>query len=329
MKIPNFYRKRLNHWIDKRAPRSTQHKLTQRNLYTFPNRTGLGLLITLIIIWLMGTNYQNNLVLAIAYLLISLFIVAIWQAYRNLSGIEINAINSQPGFAGDDIRFSLHITTPNPQGCEHIEISWPEGKKIILDLDGNSPMDIDIPCPSHHRGYLFPGRLLIESRYPLGVIRCWTYIQLDMMALVFPKPIAAKEPEHTEAKDESEKSSHKKGGDDPGTLRNYQPGDSLKHIAWKLYARERGLHTKQHEQTLSHHKWLDWFSVALPQEQRLSVLCYWALAYEKAGIEYGLLLPEKTLSPNTGHQHLQQVLSELAVYGLQKPATEKNERKKL
>lgn len=320
MKIPNFYRKRLDKWLDKRAPLSTHHKLAQHNLYTFPNLTGLGLAVTILIIWLMGTNYQNNLVLAIAYLLISFFVVAIWQAYANLSGLEINAVTSRPGFMGDNIHFTIQLTTPNPHGCEHLELSWPGGNKIITDLDCNSPIEIDVPCPGLQRGYLFPGRLLIESRYPLGVIRCWTHINLDMSGLVFPKPIAGAEPESVVGEDESEKSNQKKGGDDPGTLRTYQPGDSLKHIAWKLYARERGLHTKQNEQTLSNEKWLDWFGLSLPQEHRLSVLCYWALEYEKAGIQYGLLLPEKKIAPDSGYQHLQNVLSELAVFGLKKPA---------
>jgi uncharacterized protein (DUF58 family) len=323
MRIPNFYRKRLDKWLDKRAPLATQHKLAQHNLYTFPNLTGLGLCITILIIWLMGTNYQNNLVLGIAYLLISFFVVAIWQAYANVAGLEIKAVTTQPGFAGDNIRFTLQLITPNPSGCEHLELSWPGGKKIIADLDCNTSIEIEIPCPSHHRGFLFPGRLLIESRYPLGVIRCWTHINLDMVGLVFPKPVAGAEPEHSAGEEESEKSNHKKGGDDPGTLRNYQPGDSLKHIAWKLFARERGLHTKQNEQTLSNEKWLDWSGLSLPQEKRLSVLCYWALQYEQAGIQYGLLLPEKKITPNTGYQHLQAVLSELAVFGLKKPMSEK------
>jgi uncharacterized protein (DUF58 family) len=320
MRIPSFYRKRLDKWLDKRAPLATQHKLAQHNLYTFPNLTGLGLVITILIIWLMGTNYQNNLVLGIAYLLISFFVVAIWQAYANLAGLEIKAVTSQPGFVGDNIRFTLRLITPNPSGCEHLELSWPGGKKILVDLDWNTATEVEIPCPSHHRGFLFPGRLLIESRYPLGVIRCWTHINLDIHGLVFPKPVAGAEPEHTTGEEESEKSSHKKGGDDPGTLRIYQPGDSLKHIAWKLFARERGLHTKQNEQTLSSEKWLDWFGLSLPQEQRLSVLCYWALQYEQAGIHYGLLLPEKKITPHIGYQHLQAVLSELAVFGLTKPA---------
>ncbi len=323
MTIPNFYRKRLNKWLDKRAPLSTHHKLAQHNLYTFPNLTGLGLAITILIIWLMGTNYQNNLVLAIAYLLISFFVVAIWQAYANLSGLEIKAITSQPGFAGDTIRFTLQLTTPNPHGSEYLELSWPGGKKIIADINCHSPFEIEVPCPSHHRGYLLPGRLLIESRYPLGVIRCWTHINLDITGLVYPKPVAGAEPEHITGDDDSEKSSHKKGGDDPGTLRSYQPGDSLKHIAWKLFARERGLHTKQNEQTLSNQKWLDWFGLSLPQEKRLSILCYWALEYEQAGIQYGLILPEKKLSPDRGYQHLQNVLSELAIFGLNQPPKEK------
>lgn len=316
MSLATLYRKRLDKWLDRRAPLSSAHKLAQHNLYTFPNTTGLGLAFTIFIIWLLGTNYQNNLILSVAYILISIFVVAIWQAYKNLAGLEIKAISASTGFAGDSILFKILITTPSPSGCENLELSWPGGKKIIVDLDCNNPVQVEIPCPSHHRGFLFPGRLFIHSRYPLGVIRCWTHINLDMQALVYPKPFAATEPEQLSGEDESNNANQKKGGDDPGTLRDYQPGDSLKHIAWKVYAREAGLYTKENEQSLTDKKYLNWFSLSLPQEQRLGALCYWALQYEKSGIAYGLELPEKKIMPGSGQQHLHQVLSALAMFRL-------------
>ena len=103
MKLPAFYQQRLNRWLDSRAPLSGQHKLSQKNLYTFPNLTGLGLTTTIIILWLLGTNYQNNLILGLSYLLISLFVVAIWHAFSNLVSLEVKAVTAHPGFAGDEI----------------------------------------------------------------------------------------------------------------------------------------------------------------------------------------------------------------------------------
>lgn len=314
MKLPAFYQQRLNRWLDSRAPLAGQHKLSHKNLYTFPNATGLGLLVTITLLWLLGTNYQNNLILGLSYLLISLFVVAIWQAFSNLVGLEIKAVNAQPGFAGDDIQFTLELY--RLRAAESIQLCWPNGKKIILDLDADKKIQVQLPCPSFHRGYLRPGRLLIESRYPLGVIRCWTHINLDMQVLVYPKPVAGVESQHLLGDNESDRSSQQRGGDDPGSLRNYQPGDSLKHIAWKLFARERGLHTKENEQTISTEKWLDWFGLSLPSEQRLSVMTWWALQYHASAINYGLVLPENRLEPDQGNAHLHKVLSALAISGL-------------
>ena len=320
MKLPAFYQQRLNRWLDSRAPLSGQHKLSQKNLYTFPNLTGLGLTTTIIILWLLGTNYQNNLILGLSYLLISLFVVAIWQAFSNLVGLEVKAVTAHPGFAGDEIQFTLELY--RHRAVENIELCWPGGKKIILDLDADKKTQVQVPCSSHHRGYLSPGRLLIESRYPLGVIRCWTYINLDIQALVYPKPVTGPESQHLLGDNESDRSNHQRGGDDPGSLRNYQPGDSLKHIAWKLFARERGLHTKENEQTISTEKWLDWNGLSLPTEQRLSVLTWWAMQYHASAINYGLVLPEIRLEPNQGNTHLHKVLSALATSGLTKRRSE-------
>jgi uncharacterized protein (DUF58 family) len=99
-------------------------------------------------------------------------------------------------------------------------------------------------------------------------------------------------------------------------LRTYVPGDSIKHIAWKQFAQDKGLYTKEYQQFLSAEKWLDWYSLPHPQEERLGGLCYWALHYEQQHIPYGLNLPGLQLQPDQGPNHLAAVLSALALFNL-------------
>lgn len=314
------WEQRFYRWIDKRTPRTQQALLNRKNLYTFPNLTGGLYLLVMLVIWMLGTNYQNNLILALAYLMASIFVVSILHAFANLAGISIRAVAAKPTFAGDAATFVLELNCTHKSGCDNLELRWQNGDKSsqtqTISLNPNEPQQVSVRAQSTVRGYLRPGRLLVQSRFPLGIIRCWTWVNLDMAAVVYPAPIATEEP-HAQASDgKGEGGNSQRGGDDFSGLRDYQPGDPIKHIAWKQYAQDKGLFTKDYEAQLSADKWLDWNSLHHPQEMRLSGLCYWALEYERRQIPYGLQLPGLMLVPARGEHHMQQVLKALAEFNL-------------
>lgn len=308
-----FYR-----WVDRRSPRAHQIQLNRKNLYTFPNTTGLIYLLITLVIWLLGTNYQNNLILGLSYLLVSVFVVSILHAFANLAGISIRFVGARSTFAGDPVGFVLELNCTNKAGCDNLELRWPEGETQIITLNHNEPQQVIVRAQSRARGYLRPGRLLVQSRFPLGIIRCWTWLNLDATALIYPVPIITDEP-HTQASDGREEGgTSQRGGDDFSGLRDYQAGDPIKHIAWKQFAQDKGLFTKEYEAYFSAEKWLDWDSLTQPQELRLSGLCYWALEYERRQIPYGLRLPGIYLAPAIGEHHQQAVLTALAEFNLPK-----------
>ncbi len=308
--------RRFYRWIDQRSPRARQVQLNRKNLYTFPNITGLVYLLITMVIWLLGTNYQNNLILGLSYLLVSIFVVSILHAFANLAGISIRFVGARSAFAGDRVAFVLELNCINKAGCDNLELRWPGGETQIITLNHNEPQQVIVRAHSSERGYLRPGRLLVQSRFPLGIIRCWTWLNLDATALIYPAPIVTDEP-HAQASDGREEGgTSQRGGDDFSGLRDYQPGDPIKHIAWKQFAQDKGLFTKEYEAYFSAEKWLDWDSLNHPQELRLSGLCYWALEYERRQIPHGLHLPGLTLAPAIGEHHQQLVLTALAEFNL-------------
>ncbi|MDZ4261318.1 MAG: DUF58 domain-containing protein [Pseudomonadota bacterium] len=306
-----FYR-----WIDQRSPRTRQVQLNRKNLYTFPNRTGLLYLSITFVIWLLGTNYQNNLILGLSYLLVSIFVVSILHAFANLAGISVRFVGARPAYAGDPAAFVLELSCINKTGCDNLELCWQNGETQVITLNHNEPQQVIVRAQSTQRGHLRPGRLLVQSRFPLGIIRCWTWLNLDATALIYPVPIITDEPHAQANGGREEGSASQRGGDDFSGLRDYQAGDPIKHIAWKQYAQDKGLFTKEYEAYFSAEKWLDWDSLNHPQELRLSGLCYWALEYERRQIPYGLRLPGLNLTPAIGEHHLQAVLTALAEFNL-------------
>ncbi len=307
-------------WIDNRVKPAQQISLNRKNLYIFPNRTGLLYLLMTLVIWLLGTNYQNNLILALSYLMISLFIVAIPHTFANLSGIRVRFVQATPAFAGEPANFVLELTTPSKRGSENVEIRWGESATQTLTLNPAEPQRVTLQVPSRQRGYLRPGRLHIQSRFPLGIIRCWSWLNLEAAALIYPAPIAIEEPQHLASSGREEGGASTRGGDDFSGLREYQPGDPIKHIAWKQFAQNKGLYTKEYEAFFSAEKWLDWNSLNHLQELRLAGLCYWALEYEHRQIPYGLSLPGLTLAPALGDHHQRAVLKALAQFNLVREA---------
>jgi len=98
-------------------------------------------------------------------------------------------------------------------------------------------------------------------------------------------------------------------------LKNYQPGAPLKHVAWKHYARGRGMHQKEYSDYVDRRIWLDWdYFAGMPKESRLSRLCYWVLEISKTTDEYGLRIPGVTLQPARGEDHKRKVLEALALF---------------
>ena len=312
------WQQRFYRWVDKRTPRTQQVRLNRKNLYIFPNLTGGLYLLVMLVIWMLGTNYQNNLILALAYLMGSIFVVGIHHTFANMAGVSVRVVDAKPTFAGEQAIFILELNCTHKNGCDNLELRWQNssGETQTISLNPNEPQQVNLRAPSKLRGYLRPGRLSIQSRFPLGIIRCWTWVNLDTQALIYPSPIATDEP-HAQASDgKGEGGSSQRGGDDFSGLRDYQPGAPIKHIAWKQYAQDKGLFTKDYEAQRSADKWLDWNSLNHPQEMRLSGLCYWALEYERQQIPYGLQLPGLSLAPTRGEHHLQTVLKALAEFNL-------------
>jgi uncharacterized protein (DUF58 family) len=107
-----------------------------------------------------------------------------------------------------------------------------------------------------------------------------------------------------------------KPGDDFSGVRAYLPGESLRHVDWKAYARGRPLSVKQFTGGSGHELWLDAAEMgALPLEARLSQLALWIVNAEKAEIPYALKLGRTTLPLGLGTEHARRALEALAVAG--------------
>lgn len=307
--------KRYFKWIDRRSPLAKSTKLTRNNMYILPSKTGLLFTLLCFLLWLIGTSYQNNLILALCYFLASVMIVCVLHTYANLASLTISAIEAKPAFVDEQVQFSLKVSNYSDRPRYNIKLRWQKGKPKSVNVAAQSSEIIVVTIKAKQRGYLTPRRLLVESVFPLGILRCWTWVNMDIKAIVYPKPVHFVADDSADWQQQLEEGESLKKGDEFAGIRPYRPGDPIKHIAWKHYARGQGLNSKEYLGVNSKELILDWLHFSyLPFEQRLSALCYWVLTFDKLGAAYGLHMPNQQIKAGIGDAHRHQLLFTLATY---------------
>ncbi|MFL0799904.1 MAG: DUF58 domain-containing protein [Agarilytica sp.] len=274
-------------------------------------------LLFVLVLWLLGTNYQNNLILALTFLLISIFIVSILHTFSNLAGLDIELKGAGNAFVGENVHFTITVNNSSTRASNGVSMCW-QGSELSssdFDCEEKSSLSVHVDMLAKRRGHINPKRLLVECEYPLGLLRCWTWLKFDAHALVYPAPIKVDLVNSSVEDDDGDGEHPVKGGEDFSAFREYQPGDPIKHIAWKLYARERGLYTKEFSHNISREIWLDFFQVQSQDvELTLSALCYWALEFSQRDENFGLVLPGIKIAPNKGENHKARTLEALAKF---------------
>lgn len=304
------WRNRYRRWLGRRIPPARRITLNQKNLFILPGFQGAAYLLVTLLVWIGATNFQNNLILALCFSLLAILFVAIHQTFANLSGLTLRFIDAEPVFAGEvaHCKFSLESTTNRQQ----LELQWPGEAAVIVSPAAQRASQIQIPITSHQRGRFKPGRFRLQSSYPLGIIRCWTWLDLDAEILVYPTPLN-NEIQPSGAVDQDAGDERVVGSEDFHSLRGYIAGDSLSRVAWKHYAAGRGLQVRETVDYLATDLWLDFHALAdSDPEIRLSKLCFSALELSAEQRPFGLKLPHLTLEPGSGSQHLQATLRALA-----------------
>ena len=307
-------------WLDRRVPPRRVIELDQSNIFIFPPQQGLAFVLLIVLLILGAINYQNSLVFGLAFLLASLFAVTIGHTFRNLAGLEIEAAGVTPVFVGEHALFTLRIARGGKRPHHAVRIGWPGEPAQTFDMDEETEIRLRIAVPADHRGWLDPGRFRIETCWPLGLLRAWTWIDLDQRGLVYPAPVSGGPPAQAHIATGEGDIVVRGGSDDFLGLREYRPGDPLKHVAWKSFAREGEMMLKDFGGYADRRLWLDWDALpGVDVELRLSRLTAWALELEARGDEYGLRLPSVVIEPGQGPEHRARVLRRLALFGIEAP----------
>lgn len=311
-------RQRYNQWLARRMPPSRHQRLRQRLIFIVPSGYGFLFLAVALGIFIGGINYQNNLLLGLSFFLASQFVLVILATYRNLAGLTIEAQRMQPNFVGEQGYLSFTVTARASGPQLAIGLVWRQRHSAaqMVSLRAKQSETVTLALPLQRRGWNKAGRLIVFTRYPLGLLRAWSQLDMAHDALAWP---AALSTPHAPFSGDTESGDATTqwwlGEDEFYGLREYTESDSPSQVDWKTYAQGRGLYVKEFITPQASSEWLDWHSFhGGDVEQRLSWLCYWVLKREQERQPYGLRLPNYELPIGLGTDHKQQALEALALY---------------
>ena len=308
--------KQLYSWLFQlRGPERGEIVLVQRRIFILPTRAGIGFAFILMLMLAGSINYNLSLGYVLTFLLGSVGFSAMLHTFRNLAGLRIKAAKTAPVFAGDTARFGVCLENPSPTARCSLALARKDSEPDVFDIPGASAITATARVSTTRRGALRAGRLTLFTRFPVGLYQAWAYIELDEHCVVYPRAAPPGLPLPALAASSGEAGGRENGREDFAGLRQYHPGDSSRHIAWKASARDGILLTKQFSGHTASDLWLslDLAPAQLDTEGKLSCLTRWILDAHAGGNAYGLKLPGSVVPLGRGETHRDRCLEALAL----------------
>ncbi len=291
-------------------------RISGRKIYIIPTGYGLVYGILLVTLLIASINYANNPAFLLTFLLSGVFIQAIFQTWKNLLHLQIRFEGCDGVFAADTAYPEFSLIDPGSSSHYAIQLAFDGEAAVVTDCIDGKPVTIRIPCKTRRRGLQTLPRLTVETRFPLGLLRAWCYLQSPAEIIVWPRPLSGKLESTAPDYQNAAEGNRGVGTDDFVGNRNYRLGDQPAHINWKALAAEKGLLVKEYGGDRVNLLWLDFEDIPVNDtEIRLGIL---AGAIEKLSHEdlhYGLRLPELEIQPSRGAAQRQKCLNALALFG--------------
>lgn len=320
-----WLRRSTGKWLPRRgALDAGEVVLSQRRVFILPTRAGIGFAVLLLVLLIGSINYQLGLGFALTFLALSCALVDMVFTYRNLAHLALQQGRTPQVFAGQEAQFELHLSNRTTLARYGVWIDFDDvdEPRHVVDVKAVGSASVLLAVPTAQRGWLQPARVVLSTRFPLGLYRAWSYWRPAARALVYPRPEEGAPP--LPMSGSASGSGRAGGNDDFAGVRSYQAGDSPRQLAWRQIARldpELGgqLVTKHFEGATGDELVLDFAALPayLDVELRLSRMTRWVLDAEQRALPYAFRMGALHYDAANGAAHQAACLRALALYGLE------------
>jgi len=305
------------HWARRRQglDPSAGTTLERSRVYILP--TGYGLIFTVVLFaMLLGSiNYAANLAYAMTFLLAGLFLVILNHCHNNLLRLRLRFAGADPVFAGETALFRISLGNESKVTRHEIEVSTGHSSTLPLTLEPHAFEIARLRVPTNRRGWHTLSRFSVATRYPTSLFHAWSWVHMDAVCLVYPKPAKHGIPlPYSEGGRQRRGMTEREDADFHG-LREAQSSDSPNRIAWKAYARNDELLVKQFRGAEGEPCMLEWDKVPIGDtEARIAMLTRWCLDAHAQSRSFGLSVPGTQIALGRGDRHLHRCLRVLALF---------------
>lgn len=310
-------RERTARWARRRQGEDAVPLTLRANrIYILPTRFGVGFALLLFLMLLAGLNYTNSLALLITFAFAGFLMVSMHECHRTLRGLQLVHAEAADSFAGTAARLELRFNNPSPQPRQMLQLQCQEGHAQRFELPAGALTVHFAHFQLPRRGRQRLGRIALRTTAPLGLFRAWTWLHLPLDAIAYPAP-AGDRPLPSGGGDlrRGDEQLATVGDQEWSALRPFNPGDSPRSVAWKLYARGAPLLVSQYQGESGQQRTLNFAELhGLDIEARLSQLAAWIVQCERQQQPYRLRLPDQELPVGMGSEQQRTALRALALF---------------
>lgn len=303
----------LSHFFQQRRQATLPVRLSRSRIYILPSRAGLVFAFFLLAMLIAAINYTNNLAFLLTFLLGSMGLVSAVHAVRNLKGLVWEDVQLLPASSGEPLEARFFFQAPG-QSRRSIEIRVNAASQVF-SLEADQSQTCTLALPTQRRGLFYLDRVVLQTRYPLGLFRAWSSFDVRASGIVYPRPLPVDAAVWTRYAQELDAGFGKENpaGEFSG-VRPYRAEDGLTRISWKASAKGAGLFAKEFQTAPAQTLIFDWRKTsAASYEERISRLAGLVRDAQRLDLHYGLHLPKQRLAVGCGAEHLRRCLEALAL----------------
>ena len=290
--------------------------LTHNTIYVLPSTLGVYFTAVALLNFVMGINYQNNLILFMAYLMFVIIIFALLLGYSNAKGLTVSFKYAIESYAPQPPQLVWQIKSNDT--CQSITLSYPNNFEHTCYIANvkTEAIQCQLSLPYLKRGRYSLKPIKIASNYPFGLVSVWSYIQPSHAVYVYPSIIKTLNQKLSQMTANDDEGAEKHQGDDEfESLITHLPEMGLQRVSWKHYAKTQQLLVKQFSDFKSAETQFDFNLMTGDTEQRLGQLCYLVCQAFESDINYSLKLPNMVIENGSGNFHQQRCLQALSSVG--------------
>ncbi|MBI4384258.1 MAG: DUF58 domain-containing protein [Nitrospinae bacterium] len=320
--------------MDSRYDYKPLFSLTLHNRTLQLTREGGGFVALVFGVGLVAINTGNNLLYLVLAMCCSFIAVSGVLSELTLKEISVSGTLPKTIYANEPYPLVLRAVNGKKKIPSYsLHLSFPDDKNLgfqaerglyLFYVPAGSSAEKTVMIKARKRGPLTIRDCRLATSFPFGFFVKSRKLDIDVRALVFPPLREVELP--TPARDSLEgEGVVKPRGDELHSLRDFRPGDSLSSVHWKASAKTGSLRVKEFTSS-GRQSYVISLNIHDPQtnaivpsdllEKRVSEAASLAYRLVRQGDEVSLKTHEIETGPGNSEAHLEEILSYLAVVGL-------------